>query len=74
MVEFKIGFPFRPNVGEDYQWTQIAHVSSLNHSKKAFLEAITQDLGSSRHIQTREYSTSDLLSEESLRCCGIGLA
>lgn len=72
MVESKVGFPFRPSVNEDYQWSQILYLSSLDPSEKAFLEAITRDLGDSRQTQTRVYSSTDLLSEESLKWCGIG--
>lgn len=71
MVESKARFLFRLSVGEDYQWTQIQHASSLNHSERAFLEAITHDLGSSCRSQTQVYSTTDLLSEDNLRWCGI---
>lgn len=73
MVESKVEFPFRPSVGEDYQWTQIQHASSLNPFEQAFLEAITHDLGSSRRSQSRIYSTANLLSEDSLRWYGISV-
>lgn len=45
MGESRIGFPFRPSVGEKVMWTQIKRSSSLDASERDFVEAITQDLG-----------------------------
>lgn len=72
IVESRIGFPFRPCFSEDYQRSQIQNISSLSYSERSFLETITRDLGHSRQHQSRVYSSADLLSESSLKWCGIG--
>lgn len=37
-----------------------------------FVETVARDLGSGPQSQSQEYSTNDLLSEESLTWCEIG--
>lgn len=44
----------------------------MNPSELAFVEVVAQVLGSNPRTQIRVYSTSDLLSDESLEWCGIG--
>lgn len=48
-VESRIGFPFRPSLGEKVAWTQIKRTASLDASERDFVETITQDLGSDPH-------------------------
>lgn len=59
IVESKIGFPFCSILGEKNKWTQIQHVSSLDFSEQAFVEAVTGDLRSRPRTQTHVYSTAD---------------
>lgn len=71
-MESRIGFPFRPCVSEDYQWTKVQHSSSLSYSERSFLKTITRDLGDGCQHQSRVYSSADLLSEANLEWCGKG--
>lgn len=65
-VESRIGFPFRPLVGQCLKWDPVTSSAELSMLEIKFLSIVFAALGYDQRSQTKVYSTTDLLDKESL--------
>lgn len=70
--ESKIGFPFRPLIGQCRRWDSLPSNVRFSPSELKIIKVIAETLGEDPQSQTKVYSFEELLSGESLAWCGIG--